>query len=208
MTKTFFRASKFVLGASAASSLLFATHAANAAQVVLGPATPRSIFHVECAGCEVTMKFQIFNTGSPDLSNIVIDSVEGVAAPISGDTTYDVAAFKTTNLITSLEDTPNGGTCSIILQYARNCFLTATFLILDGDPLDTFNPTPDSGLWKVGVKVNWRLPSATTTQMLESYGRIRVTDLPEPGSWALMVLGFGGAGAALRHRRRRVETVS
>lgn len=26
--------------------------------------------------------------------------------------------------------------------------------------------------------------------------------IPEPGAWALMILGFGGAGAALRHRRR------
>jgi hypothetical protein len=26
--------------------------------------------------------------------------------------------------------------------------------------------------------------------------------IPEPGSWALMILGFGGVGAALRHRRR------
>ena len=27
--------------------------------------------------------------------------------------------------------------------------------------------------------------------------------LPEPTSWALMILGFGGAGAALRLRRRQ-----
>ena len=27
--------------------------------------------------------------------------------------------------------------------------------------------------------------------------------LPEPTSWAMMILGFGGAGAALRLRRRR-----
>ena len=28
--------------------------------------------------------------------------------------------------------------------------------------------------------------------------------LPEPTSWTMMILGFGGAGAALRLRRRRV----
>lgn len=27
--------------------------------------------------------------------------------------------------------------------------------------------------------------------------------IPEPGAWALMILGFGGAGAALRQQRRR-----
>ena len=29
-----------------------------------------------------------------------------------------------------------------------------------------------------------------------------VTPIPEPSAWALMILGFGGAGAALRSRRR------
>jgi hypothetical protein len=27
--------------------------------------------------------------------------------------------------------------------------------------------------------------------------------VPEPGTWALMILGFGGAGASLRIKRRR-----
>jgi hypothetical protein len=26
--------------------------------------------------------------------------------------------------------------------------------------------------------------------------------IPEPGTWALMILGFGGVGAMLRNRRR------
>jgi hypothetical protein len=30
--------------------------------------------------------------------------------------------------------------------------------------------------------------------------------LPEPTDWALMILGFGGAGAALRAQRRRRAT--
>jgi hypothetical protein len=30
-----------------------------------------------------------------------------------------------------------------------------------------------------------------------------VTAVPEPGAWALMIIGFGGAGAVLRARRRR-----
>ena len=28
--------------------------------------------------------------------------------------------------------------------------------------------------------------------------------VPEPAAWALMLVGFGGLGAALRHRRRRL----
>lgn len=32
--------------------------------------------------------------------------------------------------------------------------------------------------------------------------------VPEPGTWALMILGFGGAGAMLRSNRRRFATVA
>jgi hypothetical protein len=28
--------------------------------------------------------------------------------------------------------------------------------------------------------------------------------VPEPGAWALMIVGFGGVGAAMRSRRRPV----
>lgn len=33
-------------------------------------------------------------------------------------------------------------------------------------------------------------------------GDITVPAIPEPGTWALMIMGFGAAGAALRNRRR------
>lgn len=32
---------------------------------------------------------------------------------------------------------------------------------------------------------------------------LRVTAVPEPAAWALMILGFGAAGRALRSQRRR-----
>jgi hypothetical protein len=37
---------------------------------------------------------------------------------------------------------------------------------------------------------------------LESEGGGGVTPVPEPAAWALMIAGFGGAGAAVRRRRR------
>lgn len=43
--------------------------------------------------------------------------------------------------------------------------------------------------------------------MSDSYGgyvdNIRLTAVPEPATWAMMILGFGAVGAVLRQRRRR-----
>jgi hypothetical protein len=46
--------------------------------------------------------------------------------------------------------------------------------------------------------LNWR---AIGTSGVDDPGGIR-GGVPEPASWSLMLLGFGGLGAALRHRRR------
>jgi hypothetical protein len=32
--------------------------------------------------------------------------------------------------------------------------------------------------------------------------------IPEPGTWALMIMGFGGAGAMLRSRRRALASAA
>jgi hypothetical protein len=36
-------------------------------------------------------------------------------------------------------------------------------------------------------------------------GFVQMTGTPEPESWALMILGFGGIGAMLRGRRQQVS---
>lgn len=37
-----------------------------------------------------------------------------------------------------------------------------------------------------------------------SFGPVAASDVPEPASWAMMILGFGLAGGVVRHRRRSV----
>lgn len=72
----------------------------------------------------------------------------------------------------------------------------------------TFN-SPGAGL-QVGTAYDVGAgPFSITTRYTVSgtgnggaFGTIGVAAIPEPGTWALMIMGFGGAGAMLRSRRR------
>ena len=60
---------------------------------------------------------------------------------------------------------------------------------------------------------NVRLPDGTKTYTLV-YGRengspsiLNVAAVPEPATWAMMLVGFGMMGASMRYRRRSTTTV-
>lgn len=55
--------------------------------------------------------------------------------------------------------------------------------------------TPQTGITLTGVD----LQKFSTGTLYQNVGAV-----PEPATWALMVLGFGGIGMAMRRRRRRV----
>jgi len=53
------------------------------------------------------------------------------------------------------------------------------------------------------LKLNWDLPQGAILTSHSGALSEAVAGVPEPGSWALMILGFGGAGAMLRRTRRQ-----
>jgi hypothetical protein len=62
-----------------------------------------------------------------------------------------------------------------------------------------------SGKFSVGAgTIRLGLSDNTTIASGNDFGvdNIKLASVPEPASWALMILGFGGAGAALRRRRQ------
>jgi hypothetical protein len=57
------------------------------------------------------------------------------------------------------------------------------------------------GVARLGTYV---APQLTLQNLRDVSGALSVTAAPEPATWALMVLGFGSAGLAMRSRRRRL----
>jgi hypothetical protein len=67
-----------------------------------------------------------------------------------------------------------------------------------------------NGLFRVSGTAGERFNSVTFSSGQNSFevDNLATAGVPEPASWALMILGFGGAGAALRSQRRRPATAA
>jgi len=68
--------------------------------------------------------------------------------------------------------------------------------------------------WDWGQRINFDFGSNTVNQIILSSGsnsfevdNFAVAAVPEPASWALMIMGFGSAGAMIR-RRRAITTLA
>lgn len=70
--------------------------------------------------------------------------------------------------------------------------------VFNGDRTEGFRVYYDFG----GAKVSSITFSTESTNAFEFDGLAGTLAVPEPASWALMIMGFGAAGATLRSRRR------
>ena len=108
------------------------------------------------------------------------------------------------------------GIYSIVVSTASdNVFFTdgtLTQLLSGGGTLDVASLTPGDGglelrLGPPGIPLsagNYRLTINGTSPNAGSFtGNVFITSVPEPGTWALMLLGFGALGMAMRRSRRQ-----
>ena len=51
----------------------------------------------------------------------------------------------------------------------------------------------------------WTGPVSTPTTYTHLSFRSLAASIPEPGTWAVMLIGFGAAGSVLRQRRRKAN---
>jgi hypothetical protein len=104
-----------------------------------------------------------------------------------------------------------GGTTDFTTQFSLQAFSNASFTIASGGVL-TFNKTTPVGPTTIASFLDTVSFSNMTTRYVQyrvlaaNGGNTGLSDIhfnavPEPATWTLMILGFGGAGAMLRRRR-------
>ncbi|HZZ66808.1 MAG TPA: PEPxxWA-CTERM sorting domain-containing protein [Phenylobacterium sp.] len=92
-------------------------------------------------------------------------------------------------------------------QVQFNLAGSATPIVLTGQAIWGGTPA-GNGDQTQGFTVSYHFDAPVTSVVFSSTGNSFEFDklaggVPEPASWALMILGFGGAGAVLRGQRRR-----
>lgn len=89
-------------------------------------------------------------------------------------------------------------------------FDTNFFADVHAGPNQLLNPGETSAIFQFRVvATNYTIGTFTAQDgiAITAKGFSPTAAVPEPSAWALMILGFGGAGAALRQRRRRQVAV-
>lgn len=76
-----------------------------------------------------------------------------------------------------------------------------------GAPIDTIDFTKYSGK-EQAIDAPVDLPPAAEPNHIQYVRNLASGRLPEPGAWAMMLIGFGGAGFLLRRSRRQARAAS
>ena len=146
----------------------------------------------------VEFTFEIVNTGVPIKLNVNIGQISEFVAPQLGDTVTHVLS---TNSITAT-------TCGA-LAVKQSCTVSALYDILNGDPFNKVNPAHDA-VWIAGLDVPWTSSDEQSSGSAQSFAGVRISvaavgsnTVPEPSTWAMILLGFGGLGF-MGYRKARV----
>lgn len=120
-------------------------------------------------------------------------SVDGGATPLFGDSLFSTGSFNGDGRQASHWKDAPGCTIGYGIMDPTFCFGQTGFIT--GRDLAAFDA------------IGWNLNTPATSTYLRSSAEIYVAAIPEPATWAMMIVGFGLVGASLR-RRPRVTAVT
>lgn len=200
---------KYVLTSALASAVLLSASAASAAIIFEtgadGPANKNVDWIEEATGNGDNLIQGVINgttvgvraQGSEDLKT----TGNGGVVWITGNDntlrtlTYSLVGYSFGSFEVDLKD-PTGNNPTWQVKFETNDGSTQTFNNFNGGFVSAYT---DDGSTIKSVTFTTNADIAGTGQT--RFGDLAVNAVPEPGTWALMITGFGGVGAMLRRRR-------
>jgi len=131
-----------------------------------------------------------------------LQSGSGTFSDISYGFTNPDLYFTSTNFTVSFLNTtqfPARGTLTAILADNSVVTLFTDRVLLNNN---TFNVSSTAGEGIKQISLSFTTPSGAPRGAVKLDSVELAAAVPEPTTWALMIMGFGGAGAMLRSRRR------
>ena len=128
----------------------------------------------------------------------------------------DLVGYGSTGEISQTLTTTPGAEYKVTFEYSRNGGVNnPTAAVLVGG--STVGSVTGTSSWTTFSDTFKATGASTTFAINETYGannggvfldNVSVSAVPEPASWALMLLGVGGVGGALRLRRRATKVAA
>ena len=142
----------------------------------------------------VELVYTVINTGVASNMPVTIGTPTEAIKPF-----FDGPTNDTKNHILTIG--PIDSMC-VTLAVKGSCTVDAFFDVFDGDPFNKVNPAHD-GVWLAVLSVPWTTSDGLLSGTAFGLGGVRISvtltgasiqGIPEPSTWAMLLVGFGGVG--------------
>lgn len=211
------------IAAAAAAGLVWATPASATIFFATGnPGGGLDVVNLPGAAADDGSDFNLLGTVNPDDTKVFITGNENIDSAASGQARVIASngsalnflnlvleeGFGADTFVFNLNAEGSSGTVKLFgVDQLGNVYESGVFALGNGQ--NFFNLT--TGDDQLITRVYFESTALSDVRQIRYGGVVEIDDggpgaggIPEPSSWALMILGFGGAGALLRRRRGQI----